>query len=98
MSSDPIPLDLVRGAEFVEFPPKILVFNRLPVFGAPTFSLPSCDPGSDPAAQILRISEELNFARCFEQAQGGDRGLQLHAIVGGGWIASGNLLLVSAVL
>ena len=44
---EPMPLDLVAGAKFIELTPQIVVLDSLPVSGSPVARFPGDDPGRD---------------------------------------------------
>ncbi len=81
---DPVPVDFVVGGGGVEFAPEVGVFDGLLRAGAPAVAFPPGDPLADALADVLRIGVEVDLARLFEDAQGLDGGLQLHAVVRGG--------------
>ena len=76
--------------------PEVDVLHRLLVGGAPAVALPARDPGMMPSAQILAVGVEIDAARPLERFERGDRGHQLHAVVGGLRLAAFEFLLAIA--
>src|SRR6185503_21294383 len=68
MALEPVPLDFVRNAQFIELTPQVLVLDRFPVCRSPVPRFPGRDPGRDPVPQILRVGKQLDLAGFLELA------------------------------
>ena len=97
MAFDPVPVDFVVGSCSVEFAPEVGVFDGLLCAGAPTVAFPTGDPLADALADVLRVSVKIDIAGLFEDAQGFNGGLQLHAVIRRGGDAAFKLTNVFAV-
>src|SRR5271170_3919825 len=93
VAPDPAPVDFVTLGRFIEAPPKVVVLHRLPVPGAPAVAFPIAHPGGHAVAQILGIGVQFDDCGTLESLECGDRGRQLHAIVGGQRLAAAQVLL-----
>ena len=65
---DPVPLDFVASAKFIECAPEVLVLDRFPVCGSPVARFPGCDPGGDAVPQVFRVGKQLDLARFLDRA------------------------------
>src|SRR5690606_13999765 len=97
MAPDPVPGDLVAAGRRLQPPPEFLVLDRLLVGGAPATSLPVRQPLGDALADILGIGGELDPARPLQALQCPDGRHQLHAVVGGLRLGTGQGLLPALV-
>ena len=87
--------DGVAGGGGVEAAPEVLVLHRLAVGGTPAVSLPAVDPTAHAVAEIDAVGDDGECRRAVERLQCGDGRHQLHAVVGGGGLAAGELALLA---
>src|SRR5215831_4699895 len=83
MTFDPVPMHLVVAERLVETLPEIDIFYRFFIRGAPSVFLPAVDPHGNAVLEIFTVRVKVDGTWPFERFQGGNRGHQFHAIVGG---------------
>lgn len=93
MALDPDEADIVQLQQIEQLFPKVGIERRLlgislPAVGAPFFC-PALLHGVD---DVFGVGIEGDITGLFESGQTGDDGSQLHAVVGGGRFAAGQLL------
>jgi len=79
----------------VEPLPQVTVLDRVAAGRLPATAYPVLHPLGDALADVLRVGMEDDRARLGQGFQRHDRAHQLHAVVGGGWVAAGNLALAA---
>ncbi len=84
-------MELQAAIAALEALPQIGVLDRLLRRGLPAVLLPAVDPVGDAVLQIGRIGHHGEGAGALQGLQRGDRGHQLHAVVGGLGRATGKL-------
>src|ERR1700675_4590200 len=92
MPTQPVPAHAMRGCERIEPLPEIDILDRLLVGRAPAVAFPLMYPSHDAVAQILAVGMDVDEARPLERIERGDRGHELHAVVGGMGLAALELL------
>src|SRR5262245_804989 len=96
MALDPVPAYVVALSRLLEPLPQLDIAHRLLIRRAPAIPLPVLDPSGDAAAQIVRVGVEIDVRRRLQRLERGDRGHQLHTVVGGVLLAALQLLAVLA--
>src|SRR5690606_11819641 len=93
MALDPMPLDLVALAGLIQRLPKLDILDWLVCSRLPAVLLPAVDPARNPVAHVIAVGIEVHLARFLQRVQRFRGGLQLHAIVGRGRLATLQLFL-----
>src|SRR5262249_8296957 len=93
--SHPMPLYLMLPGELVEAAPQVLVLDRLLVSRSPCLAFPGMDPLGNALLDVLRIGVKEYPARPLERLECADYCCQLHAVVGGGRLATPQLLFTA---
>ncbi len=78
----PMPVDLMLLHQLIQPLPEITVLDRLALRRSPAVALPLLNPPVDALPQVFGVGSDGHPARSRQLLERGDRGLQLHPVVG----------------
>ena len=92
MTFDPVPFDLTSLTDFIEFLPKIRIFDIFPVF-----LFPAMNPFGNALFDVLGIGIDHQFVLLVTEQNPFNRSRQFHAVIGSMIFTAINFVFLLAI-